>query len=169
MTVAILLLLQFVTVLATLYSLLADLYGSPWPTDGQSDLINALAIARIVLAAIVVPLAIYVMTGICKGANRDRDYLQVDEDGLLYMRRGESRYWAWRALPAFKPINSFRQIQFVLPGPGTIAEKRDPWIHEMTPDGPVVAISDIYDTPFDEIATTLNEYRDRALAARVES
>mgnify|MGYP001828874999 CR=1 FL=1 len=131
--------------------------------DGPAEPIPGLAVAGIFLAAIGLLLVPIQIAGILKRPNPDRDYLELGPDGLLYMRAGKSRFWPWRALPAFRPIHSFRQVQFVLPDPVEVAGRRDPWIHEVTPDGPVVAISDIYRTPFDEIAAKLNEYRDRAL------
>ncbi len=98
-------------------------------------------------------------------AGPGKNYLLLDQSGLSYMRRGKSRHWPWSMLPGFKTVLRYRQIQFVLPEGEIEPKRRGRWIHEVTPDGPVVAIQDIYDAPLDEIAAKLNEYRDRALGA----
>jgi hypothetical protein len=97
-------------------------------------------------------------------AGPGNNYLLLDQSGLSYVRRGKSRHWPWSVLPEFKAVLIYRQIKFVLPEGEIEPKRRDRWIHEVTPDGPIVAIQDIYDTPFDEIAAKLNEYRDHALA-----
>lgn len=92
------------------------------------------------------------------------NYLLLDQSGFSYMRRGKSRHWPWSVLPGFKTVLSYRQVRFLLPEGKSEPHRLGGWIHEVTPDGPVAAIHDIYDTPLEEIAARLNEYRDRALA-----
>ena len=99
-------------------------------------------------------------------AGPGNNYLLLDQSGLSYVRRGKSRHWPWSVLPQFKTVLRYRQIKFVLPEGEIEPKRRDPWVHEVTPDGPVVAIRDIYDAPLDEIAAKLNDYRARALAGK---
>ena len=91
------------------------------------------------------------------------NYLHIDQSGLNFVRRGRSRFWAWNELSGFRLVSRFTRIEFVLPGADLEAAKRDPWVHGITPHGPSVVIKDVYDTSLDEIVTTLNAYRQRAI------
>ena len=93
--------------------------------------------------------------------------LALDGDGLTYVRRGKRYAWPWQALSAFEyqippTIIGRPVITFAAPG------RRWTWwwlrlTHGLLRKPPSVVIEDIYDTPLDEIAATLNAYRERAL------
>ena len=142
-----------------------DLRSAFASSGDLSDALIGLKVAMVVLAvASILFVPVLVIDGYRRNAP-ERNFLQLDRDSLTYVRGGKSRHWPWSVLPAFKTILSYRQVRFVLPEGDAKPKRRDPWIHEVTPDGPVVAIRDIYDAPLEEIAARLNEYRDHALGA----
>lgn len=94
-------------------------------------------------------------------------FLQLDNEELKSHGMGRHlRQWRWDELSAFKLQGRwiFRHILFAVPGLG-----RANWLTEFKaanlglPEGPLAKIEDIYDAPLDEIAATLNEYREQAL------
>jgi len=95
--------------------------------------------------------------------------LRLDEAGLTYVRWGtsawsENRHWSWSELSAFERDDSGApRIRFYLPNLDPKQARRDPWVREVTPEGALVVVRDIYDSPLDEIIAKLNDYR--ALAA----
>ncbi len=86
-----------------------------------------------------------------------RVYLRLDRDGLTQSSRFWTRRWPWRDLPAFTRFThetkqSSPSIAFHLPG-------QDP---DSLRKGDIL---DQYEAPLEEIAATLNDYRERALRA----
>jgi len=84
-----------------------------------------------------------------------RVHLRLDRDGLTQSGRFRTRRWPWRDLPAFTRFTHEANqtppnIAFHLPG-------QDP---DSLRKGEIL---DQYEAPLDEIAATLNEYRERAL------
>ena len=80
------------------------------------------------------------------------------------------RPWPWSDLSAFKLefasskllLGRRRFITFAAPGlDWTWHLVR--YVHGLPKHPPVVIIEDVYETPLDEILTTLNAYRERAL------
>lgn len=130
-----------------------------------TGVLSSLHIALLVLSVVIVPVSLIIAFLHYRGPGPDYYFLLLDQSGLTYTRHGKSRHWPWSVLPCFKMVGRYNQIHFLLPEDDTDPKRRDPWIHEVTPDGPVVAILDWYDTPLDEIAAKLNEYRVRARAA----
>jgi len=95
--------------------------------------------------------------------------LRLDEAGLTYTyaRRDfrSCRHWSWSELSAFERDDvAGPRIRFRLPKLDPEQARRDPWVREVTPEGAVVVVQDIYDAPLDEIAARLNDYRARAAA-----
>jgi hypothetical protein len=98
--------------------------------------------------------------------------LRLDDAGLTYTRRptsgrgSENRHWSWSELSAFEHDDTgVPGIRFCLPKLDPEQARRDPWVQQVTPEGALIVVHDIYDAPLDEIAAKLNDYRDRALAA----
>lgn len=92
-------------------------------------------------------------------------YLKLDARGLTHAEGRVRRQWRWDELSTFKLERYWgrRHVVFTVPGEaGRVthyeASKRN------LPEGPPVRIQDIYDTPLEDIAATLNEYRERVLA-----
>lgn len=139
------------------------------PADGRGQARAAIAIAMAVLAIAVVPVSAVRTVLAAKYSGPECNFLQVGRTGLNYMRHGKARLWAWNELSGFNIVSKYRYIEFVLPETAAMAAKRDPWVHEVTPDGPIAVVRDIYDTPLEEIAETLNAYRDRALGGGDQS
>ena len=136
-----------------------ELLASP---EDNSKLLTLLGITTVVSIAILVPLGVYIYSKLPKHSGPEHDFLQIDNTGLNFMRYGESRFWAWNEISAFKLVSVYRRIEFILPGVDAKAAKRDPWMHETTPDGPMVVIQDIYDASLDKILATLNAHREWA-------
>jgi hypothetical protein len=96
--------------------------------------------------------------------------LRLDEDSLVYMRAGKSLRWPWGELSDFKVrfasskllMGRRRFITFAAPGTdwtwGLLRR-----VHGLPKDPPLVIIEDIYETSLEDIAATLNAYRERAL------
>lgn len=102
---------------------------------------------------------------------RARRFLfRIDDEGLAYGHR----HWRWDELSTFKPRGRWldRHIVFAIPEHivFTVPEQVD-WLTRIEGLGrPKVArIRDIYDTPLDDIAATLNAYRERALGGGNQS
>ncbi len=138
------------------------LSGLPTSFGHWTGVETALAIAIAVLFVIAAAITLVRMFATYRHSGPDRNFLLLDPSGLSYARSGECRHWPWTALPAFKMVLKCRQIHFLLPKDEMGSQRRDSWIHEVTPDGPVAAIQDIYDAPIDQIAAKLNKYRDQA-------
>ena len=88
-----------------------------------------------------------------------REFLRLDDEGLTYGNLYGAKHWPWRDLSAFalrgRPGKN-AHVTFAVPGkPGWTVNQL----------GAKAMIEDIYDTPLEDIAAKLNEYRDRALAA----
>lgn len=92
--------------------------------------------------------------------------LTLDGKGLTYARRCRVYSWSWPELSGFEiktapTMVARRFITFAAPG-----KDRAWWwlrlISRLPLQPPAVVVEDIYDTPLDEIAATLNAYRARA-------
>lgn len=94
------------------------------------------------------------------------NFLALDGDGLTYMRESKRYTWSWQVLSAFQyqipPTITARPII-------TVAAPGRDWAwwglrltHGLSWKPPAVVIQDIYDTPLEDIAATLNTYRERA-------
>lgn len=95
----------------------------------------------------------------------DRNFMALDDTGLTYMRLGLGQRWQWRDLPQFTLTDrphGVRIIEFRPPWSGGWR----PWVVWIVSGSyrpGMTRVTDEYDTPLDEIAATLNEYRERAL------
>ena len=90
--------------------------------------------------------------------------LQFDKDGLTYRRARHRSAWPWRDISAFTLVRRWYgpRIEF------TVNPRHDRgWGRHTnlrkTRAGLTGAIPNIWDAPLDDIAATLNEYRERAL------
>lgn len=95
-------------------------------------------------------------------AFRHRHLLQFDSEGFTYTRAGKRRYWPWSEVTGFRCESVARDLSQIRFGLSKLDRKQaqtDQWVYQLTPDGPEVAIPDIYDAPLDEIAAKLNQYR----------
>lgn len=148
-------------------------YGLSWSATGLDNLMAVIDVAMAAVMAALVVMSVVFPVMAARAAAPDRNFLRLDERGLTYMRAGESRFWPWPEVSDFERedfAQAIPRIRFVLPGSDSSkAAPHDPWVHEMTPSGPMVVISDIYDRPLEEISARLNEYRGQALGARPDS
>ena len=107
----------------------------------------------ILLGCAIIPVMAY------KPIGTSREFLRLDDEGLTYGNLFGAKHWPWRDLSAFAlrgPASKNVHITFAVPGkPGWTVNRTDT----------KALIADIYDTPLEDIAANLNEYRDRALAA----
>lgn len=90
--------------------------------------------------------------------------LQLDKDGLTYKRTGLRSAWPWRDISTFTLVRGWwrPRIEF------TVSVRHDRgWRRyanlRKTKAGWTGTIPNIWDTPLEDIAATLNEYRERAL------
>lgn len=134
-------------------------------TDDQVETIAALRITMALVAIAAIPVSIVATVLAVRHAGPERNFLQITQAGLNYMRHGKARFWAWSELSDFNTISKYSRIEFALTGTGLNAAKRDPWIHEIRPDGPIAVIHDIYDTSLDDIVAALNAYREKAIGS----
>jgi hypothetical protein len=91
--------------------------------------------------------------------------LRLDQNGVTYQSAGHSGIWPWHDISPFTLARGWRgpSIRF------TVSKDDDRWrISPLrrTKAGSTGTIPDIWDTPLENIAATLNEYRDRALEGR---
>jgi hypothetical protein len=135
-------------------------WSDPWSLEMAADLLVSLAIVGGLIASVL----------IFRASAPARNVLRLDPAGLTYMRQGQRYAWPWRDVSAFEHhrvaggplIGRRRAITFAAPG-------RDwtwrwlRWAYGLPAKPPAVVIQDMYDTPIDEIAPTLNAYRERAL------
>lgn len=125
--------------------------------------------ALILLIGVVVGAQVF-----AAGAKR-ANYLSLDPSGLRYTRGGTSLAWPWHELSPFElrptppqpwylSVRSGRIVAFSALGDGQAAPHGLERLFRVAgSDG--YAIQDIYDTPLDEIAAKLNDYREQALDA----
>lgn len=133
---------------------------------GEISGLLIIALGFVVVFSIVAVAVVVFVVGIPKNRGPEYEFLQIDQTGLNYMRHGKSRSWAWNELSGFNLASKYRRIEFLLPGADGKAAKHDSWVHETTPDGPIAVIKDIYDASLDDIAATLNAYREQAIGER---
>jgi len=129
--------------------------GGLWFPEMSSIDLSILA----VIVAILVSIAIAVRR-IRRGSPAD-NFLRLDDDGVTHVSWGRVLNWRWSDLPAFEIRGSekfwsapprYRRI--------VIGKRAEAWRRfRLRP-----ALRDDYDAPLDEIAATLNAYRERALA-----
>ena len=77
--------------------------------------------------------------------------LTLDRENLIYTRGGSKGIWSWRELPPLALERGLRGPRIKLPAPKEKERLR--------------LIEDVWDTPLDQVAAKLNEYRERALAS----
>lgn len=98
------------------------------------------------------------------------NHLSLDAGGLAYMRFGKSVRWTWDDVSPFnleiatlkRLMGRRRFITFSAPGPDWTWR----WLRRyygLPSRPPLVLIEDVYETRLDEIARTLNAFRDRAV------
>lgn len=93
--------------------------------------------------------------------------LGLDKGGLTVTRGGRRRRWAWGDLSAFevkarKAFGFFRPrsvIVFDAPGGYDLRSRFLRLCYRLSGRAPAMVIEDIYDTPLDEIAARLNDFR----------
>lgn len=96
--------------------------------------------------------------------------LRLDESGLAYMRAGKSLRWPWGDLSAFKVefasskllMGRRRFITFAAPGQDWTWHLSR-YVYGLPKQPPLFIIDDVYETPIEDIAATLNASRERAL------
>lgn len=85
-----------------------------------------------------------------------REFLKLDDQGLTYGNIFRAHHWSWAELSSFsmgRRQNKEPIITFAVPGkPGLLLSHLDD----------KAMIEDVYDTPLEDIAARLNEYRKRA-------
>ena len=111
---------------------------------------------------IIVPINFVVAAGFFRMALPRHNQLQLDDVGLTYKRAGQRGAWPWRDISAFTLARGWRGpcIEFTVSGDDgrwRIAPLR------RTKAGLTGTIPNIWDTPVEDIAATLNQYRERAL------
>lgn len=93
--------------------------------------------------------------------------LSLDRNGLTLTRGGRKKLWAWRDLSDFrlearKVLGLFGPrgvIVFGAPGGRDLRSRFLRLCYRLTGRAPAMVIEDVYDTPLDDIAATLNRYR----------
>ncbi len=120
--------------------------------------LGLIAVLTIVQVAVLVVVFVFPMKD-----EPEFNCLQIDQSGLNYSRHGKSRFWAWHELSGIRLVSRYDRIEFVLPVADLKAAKHDPWVHGITPRGPIVVIKDVYDASLDEIVATLNAFRQQAI------
>lgn len=131
---------------------------APW-TGALAEKLWLTVSDLVMLLACVIFIALSLRPG---GARRE--FLRLDDEGLTYGNLFGAHRWPWHDLSAFalrrqSAANTY--VTFALPGKTGWTVNQCPW--ERTTRGPKVMIEDLYDTPLDEIAAKLNDYRERAL------
>lgn len=138
------------------------LFGGPWSLETAADLFLVFAILLGLVAAVWALWA----------GGRARNTLRLDPAGLTYIRQGRRLAWSWQDVSDFTHhrlvgatiFGRRRTITFAAPGKDWMWR----WVRRtygLPKAPPAVVIEDVYDTPLDDIAATLNEYRKRALGA----
>ena len=138
--------------------------GWPWNDPWSTDMEAVLIFGAIVLALLVESVRDF-------WANLpNRNILRLDPSGLAYRRQGRRHAWPWKDVSVFEyhrlmdktlPMRR-RVVTFTAPGNDrTWRRLRRRCGLPKAP--PAVVIEEIYDTPIEEIAATLNAYRERAL------
>jgi len=98
------------------------------------------------------------------------NHLSLDAGGLSYMRFGKSQRWTWDDVSLFKLeiatskrlLGRRRFITFSAPG----SDWTWRWLRRyygLRSRPPLVLIEDVYESPLDEIARTLNAWREHAV------
>ena len=134
-------------------ALLSDFRYSPWELGVWADVVRYV---------IIVPINFVVAAGFFRMALPRHNSLQLDEVGLTYKRAGQRGAWPWRDISAFTIARGWGGpcIEFAVSGDDgrwrTAPLRR-------TKAGLTGTIPDIWDAPLEDIAATLNEYRERAL------
>lgn len=121
------------------------------------------AIDSEILRIIVLLLCLLAAAGFFRLALPSRNSLRLNEDGLTYKHAGHSGVWLWRDISAFTLARGWRgsRIEF------TVSEgNRLPRLvsRRKTKAGLTGTIPNIWDTPIEDITTTLNAYREQALS-----
>lgn len=130
------------------------LLGGLWFPDMSAAGSWFLAVAVVVTIAIAV--------GRMRRGSPGDNFLQLDDDGVTYVSWGRARAWRWADLPAFE-IRGSGKFRFLLLRDRHIVlgGHAEAWARfHLRP-----VLRDDYDAPLDEIAATLNAYRERARAA----
>ena len=105
-----------------------------------------------------------------------RNSLELDDKTLTIARWGRRRSWAWQELGPFDVEVKNSKLHLLasvwsLGSPRVTVRTADgklfphpwKWRHKIAFHGSPLVIEDIFDTPIEEIAATLNAYRERAL------
>ncbi len=99
-----------------------------------------------------------------------RNFMTLDDAGFGYVRLGVRQWWSWQDLPAFSVTargKSTRVIEFRPPAARGLRSRLARWVVWAAADSwshRAIRLSDQFDTPLDEIAAALNDYRERAVA-----
>lgn len=104
--------------------------------------------AHNVLRVVILLLSLLAAAGFFRLALPTRNSLTLDGESLTYTRGGSTGIWPWRELPAFTLERGLRGPRIKLSVPRG--------------KGRLQLIEDVWDTPLEEIAAKLNEYRERA-------
>lgn len=136
-------------------SLLQDSYGFSW--DAVTAVVLTIAAAACVRGGFRV----------FRRGSTDQNFLCLDDDGLTYLLWEVRRQWPWRVLPTFRVTKSFFFGQKIIefPVPDAVDWRARVGLRpgmKVSSGKLVTRIGDVYDTPLDEIATRLNQYRDTA-------
>lgn len=102
----------------------------------------------------------------------DHNHISLDDEGLVYAVWGHRRKWSWQELPTFKrPKRSLLDrlflgqppIRFAVPDAADWKARLGLRSTEKVSSGKLIMlIGDIYESPLEEIAARLTEYRNQA-------
>ena len=93
-----------------------------------------------------------------------RGSLTLDDKRLTYTRGSTTRRWSWAGLSRFDLVGpGVSRVSGIKFRPPVLDWKIGLLLGGLTSTGWKARIEDLYDTPLDEIAATLNEFRERAL------
>lgn len=138
-----------------LVNIVIESFRSGGLTEAWSQDPLSMWLYAIIVLSSLVAVVLYVFVA---PRTRGRFVFQLDEEGLTYGRR----QWRWDELSTFKlhgsPVN--RHIVFTVPGK-VDEPTRFNLVDLGLPEGPLVRIGGVWDAPLDEIAATLNAYRDK--------
>lgn len=127
----------------------------------------------LVLSLVALAWSLTVIAGNLYAIRPSRNFMTLDESGLTYVRFGFRQQWAWRDLPELGVTvhpDGAKVVEFRPPPAGDWRAYLGSWAVWMAGGwfargGRTVRISDDYDTPLQEVADRLNEYREQAVGA----
>lgn len=121
---------------------------------------------QIALFALLLAVVIPWTARVIRHSSRAGNFLRLDDDGLTLGSLGKIYHLAWPELSSFEILGTekiwFLTTDHYVPIVKSGATRRDRFLLALRL-GLSSTIRDHYDTPIEEIAATLNAYRERAL------